>query len=73
MSLAYRLWSWAIFTEEEEVQLAEDRKYCAARFVWRRRSLRTPNKRVTWEAWWERMFGENYKNYVRAMIEKKEA
>lgn len=55
------------------MQLAEDRKYCAARFVWRRRSLRTPNKRVTWEAWWERMFGENYKNYVRAMIEKKEA
>jgi hypothetical protein len=59
-----------ISTKEQEDIWAEERKYYAARFVWHRRSLLTP-KRLTWEAWWERMFQDKYKDYVRKMMDKK--
>jgi len=59
-----------ISTKKQEDIWAEERKYCAARFVWNRRSLKTP-KRLTWQQWWERMFQDNYNDYVRKMMDKK--
>jgi hypothetical protein len=56
---------------DQEKQWAEEKKYYAARFVWRRRGQRTPSRRYTWQQWWEKKFDDNYRQYTQKMIEKK--
>jgi hypothetical protein len=65
-------------TEEEqaqEKQWAEDIKYYAARSIWKRRNHATPNnpphRRVTWEQWFEKKFGEPLTVYAARMAEQK--
>ena len=57
-----------ISTEDE---LQEQKKYHAARFVWKRRRNRTPNKQVMWQAWFEKMFGENLDDYAKRKAKEK--
>jgi hypothetical protein len=61
-------------TEEEkaqEKQWADDIKYHAARWCWRRKGFATPNnpphRRVTWEQWFEKKFGEPLEAYAERM------
>jgi hypothetical protein len=65
-------------TEEEqaqEKQWADDIKYHAARSIWKRRKHTTPNnpphRRVTWEQWFEKKFGEPLNVYAERMAEQK--
>jgi hypothetical protein len=65
-------------TEEEqaqEKQWAEDIKYHAARWCWKRKSHSAPNnpphRRVTWEQWFEKKFGEPLNVYAERMAEQK--
>jgi hypothetical protein len=65
-------------TEEEqaqEKQWADDIKYHAARSIWKRRKHTTPNnpphRRVTWEQWFEKKFGEPLDAYAARMAEQK--
>tara|TARA_R100001163_G_C4955360_1_gene121389 strand:+ start:204 stop:416 length:213 start_codon:yes stop_codon:yes gene_type:complete len=64
-------------TEEElaqEKQWAEDIKYHAARSIWKRRQHSTPSslphRRVTWEEWFEKKFGEPLLAYAERMRKK---
>ena len=47
------------YTEEEEQDLAEQKKYYAARHAWTRRRELTPKGNMKWDVWFEKMFGEN--------------
>jgi len=65
-------------TKEElaqEKQWAEDIKYYAARSIWKRRHHATPNnpphRRVTWEQWFEKKFGEPLLDYAERMARQK--
>lgn len=58
------------YTEEEEKALAEHKKYCAARFAWKNRK-HTTTKGSKWDAWFEKMFGENLYDYAKRMSKKK--
>jgi len=65
-------------TEEEqaqEKQWAEDIKYHAARWCWKRRGHATPrslpHRRVTWEEWFEKKFGEPLDAYAARMAGQK--
>ena len=60
------------YTEEEERELAEQKKYYAARFTWTRRNQRTP-RGVKWDVWFEKMFGENLYKYAERKAKKKES
>ena len=60
------------YTEEEERELAEQKKYHAARHAWTRRNQLTP-KGVKWDVWFEKMFGENLYKYAERMAKKKES
>jgi len=57
--------------KEQEAKWAEEKKYYAARFVWTRRKKRTPSARYNWEQWWEKMFGDNYREYTDKLIANK--
>ena len=68
----------ALMSEEEraaEDRLAEDLKLHAARWCWRRKGFATPNnpphRRVTWEQWFEKKFGEPLEAYAERMAEQK--
>tara|TARA_R110000824_G_scaffold80012_8_gene201537 strand:- start:3774 stop:3965 length:192 start_codon:yes stop_codon:yes gene_type:complete len=61
------------YTKEEEVELAEQKKYYAARSVWLRQNKLTPISRQTWKQWWEKMFKDDYLKYTKKMIKKKRA
>lgn len=61
------------YTKEEEAELAEQKKYYAARSVWSRQNKLTPISRQTWKQWWEKMFDDNYFQYTKEMIKKKSA
>ena len=54
-----------------EEELYEQNKYYAARFAWRKRGQRTPNKKRSWEYWFEDMFGENLNDYARRKAKDK--
>ena len=58
-------------TSTDEEELYEQKKYYAARFAWRRRGRRTPNKRIWWENWFEKMFGEELEDYARRKAKDK--
>ena len=47
-------------SEEQEQVWAEQKKLCAARYVWSRRYEITPIAKITYEQWWEKMFNDNY-------------
>jgi len=55
-------------------QSFERRRYCAARFVWRRRRSSTPSGKSTWAAWWTKRFGrgETYMAYVRRLAKERD-
>lgn len=58
------------YTEEEERELAEQKKYHAARHAWTRRHQRTP-RGVRWDVWFEKMFGENLYKYAERKAKEK--
>jgi hypothetical protein len=58
-------------SEDQEAIWAEQKKLCAARWVWTRRRVRTPKQMITWEQWWEKMFQDNYREYTDKMMAKK--
>ena len=65
-------------TEEEkaqEKQWADGIKYHAARWCWKRKGHSTPSslphRRVTWEEWFEKKFGEPLDAYAARMAEQK--
>ena len=57
---------------DQEAKWQEEKKYCAARFVWSRRGQQTPSRRYTWERWWEKMFRDDYRDYTNKMINERE-
>ena len=59
-----------IYTKEEEQELAEQKKYYAARHAWRKRKERTL-KGIKWDAWFEKMFGENLYEYAERKAKEK--
>lgn len=52
---------------------AEQKKYYAARSVWRKRFQTVPSGRhnKNWGQWFEKMFGENLDDYAKRMAKKK--
>lgn len=50
----------------------EHLRLCAARYVWPRRSKRTP-KGMKWPQWWESKFDQDYYLFVARMREEKKA
>tara|TARA_B100000497_G_scaffold125504_1_gene162102 strand:+ start:1583 stop:1789 length:207 start_codon:yes stop_codon:yes gene_type:complete len=65
-----------IFTKEEqerEDMWAQQKKYYAARSVWRKRFQTVPSGRhnKNWGQWFEKMFGENLDDYAKRMAKKK--
>ena len=62
---------WADHVKQKERSWEEQKKLHAARFAWRRRTQRTP-KGVKWDAWFEKMFGENLYEYAERMAKKNE-
>ena len=65
-------------TEEEQAQedlWNEQKMYHAARWVWNRRGQATPNnpphRRINWEQWFEKKFGEPLLEYAARMREQK--
>ena len=58
------------YTEKEEQKLAEQKQYYAARFAWKKRKERTP-KGIKWDAWFEKMFGENLYVYAEKKAKEK--
>jgi hypothetical protein len=55
---------------DQERQWAEEIKLHAARWAWRHRRRYTP-RRITWERWFEKKFGEPLQVYAKRMMEKK--
>jgi hypothetical protein len=60
-----------IYTKEEEQELAEQKKYHAARFAWKKRKELTPKGVIKWDAWFEKMFGENLYEYAERKAKEK--
>ena len=65
-----------IFTEEDqkkEALWAEQKKYYAARSVWKKRFNEVPSGRngSTWAQWFEKMFGGNLEAYAKRMAKEK--
>ena len=58
-------------SEDREQVWAEQKKLCAARYVWSRRYDITPIGKITYEQWWEKMFNDNYDRYTADMMAKK--
>ena len=58
------------YTKEEEDKMAEQKMYYAARFAWKKRKERTP-KGIKWDAWFEKMFGENLYKYAERKAKEK--
>jgi hypothetical protein len=50
----------------------EHLKLCAARYVWRRRKEKVPDKSYNWAVWWENKFNDNYREYVDGQKREKE-
>jgi hypothetical protein len=42
------------YTDEEEQELAEQKKYYAARHAWTRRKELTPKGNMKWDVWFEK-------------------
>ena len=59
------------YTDEEEQELAEQKKYYAARHAWIRRKELTPKGNMKWDAWFEKMFGENLYEYAERKAKEK--
>lgn len=51
-------------TSEEEASWAEEKKRCAARWVWPKRDDATPSGVCDWKTWFERMFGQSLTDYA---------
>tara|TARA_R100001244_G_scaffold127099_1_gene97603 strand:- start:784 stop:972 length:189 start_codon:yes stop_codon:yes gene_type:complete len=49
---------------------AHQKKLHAARFAWKKRQERTP-KGIKWDAWFEKMFGENLYKYAERKAKEK--
>jgi|TARA_R110000737_G_C14174499_1_gene412096 hypothetical protein len=65
-----------IFTKEDQEKedlWAAQKKYYAARSVWRKRFQEVPSGRhgKTWGQWFEKMFGENLEAYAKRMAKEK--
>ena len=65
-----------IFTEEEQKKedlWAQQKKYHAARYVWKKRFNEVPSGRhgKTWGQWFEKMFGESIELYAKRMAKKR--
>ena len=60
-----------IYTKEEEQELAEQKKYHAAKFAWKKRKELTPKGVIKWDAWFEKMFGENLYEYAERKAKEK--
>jgi len=61
----------AIYTKEEQLELAEQKKYYAARHAWTRRRELTPKGNMKWDVWFEKMFGENLYDYAERKAKEK--
>jgi hypothetical protein len=51
----------ALMTDEQRAQedeWAAQIKLCAARQAWRKQKRFVPSRKMTWERWWEKKFGE---------------
>lgn len=42
----------------QEDEWAAQIKLCAARHAWRKQRRFVPSRKMTWERWWEKKFGE---------------
>ena len=62
---------WAAHVKQEQ-DWTEQKKYYAARSAWKKRLKRTP-RGIRWDAWFEKMFGENLYEYAERMAKKKES
>ena len=58
------------YTEHEEQEMAEQKKYYAARYAWKKRKDLTP-KGIKWDVWFEKMFGENLYDYAERKSKEK--
>ena len=62
-----------ISTEEQEALWAEQIKYHAARYIWKKQDHVVPyrSKKQNWREWWESKYKESYIGYVEKMKQKK--
>jgi hypothetical protein len=56
---------------EREERWAAEKKYYAARSVWKRRNQLVPGKGFTWGQWFQRMFGENLMEFAARKAQEK--
>ena len=42
----------------------EQIKYHAARYVWKKRRITVPRKKITWHVWWDKMFKDDLLDYA---------
>ena len=64
------------FNSKKESQALEekweaDKKYHAARYVWKKRNRYNPRQRMTYQAWWEKMFNDKLEDYAEKMRDAK--
>ena len=58
-----------IYTSREEAAREmkkhhEQIKYHAARYVWKKRRETVPRKKISWHAWWDKMFKDDLLDYA---------
>jgi len=57
----------------KERALNESKKYCMARWIYKRQNQLTPKGKQTWAQWWFESYQEDYTSYVQNMINQKAA